>query len=368
MAEPAPAEPPRRRADEPADEAGRKPARPRRRAAEEGGRRPSRQGGQGRPRPRRRPSRGGRRRARPSDREPEPGRRRSEAATDGQPRCPSRFSTGRPRSSRASCWARWWSRGSAARRTSGRIVETEAYLGYDDPASHGYLHRRNERNAALFGPPGSWYVYLSYGIHWCANLVCEAEGTASAVLLRALEPVEGLRDHAAAAGRGRRPPALLRARQAVPGAGHHPGARRQHDAARRRSWCSRPAVACRSRSLATPRIGITKAADWPLRFLVAGNPHVSGRAAGSDRQAGWTGVPRTHDGQREQRCPLPAVPLPAVRLLVAAGLHRLARAAEAEPQAAGEACGSGRSSEPAERDHVRLPASSPTTARRRGWW
>jgi DNA-3-methyladenine glycosylase len=162
--------------------------------------------------------------------------------------------------------------------TSARIVETEAYLGYRDPASHGYLHRRNERNAALFGPPGSWYVYLSYGIHWCANLVCEAEGTASAVLLRALEPVEGI--------------ATMRERRG-----------RVHD----RDLCSGPGKLCQALGITreldgsmmpgsevvvlpprvslpvevavTPRIGITKAADWPLRFLVAGNPHVSGRAS-----------------------------------------------------------------------------------------
>jgi DNA-3-methyladenine glycosylase len=161
-------------------------------------------------------------------------------------------------------------------RTSARIVETEAYLGYRDPASHGYLHRRNERNAALFGPPGSWYVYLSYGIHWCANLVCEAEGTASAVLLRALEPVEGI--------------AIMRQRR---------------DRVDDRQLCSGPGKLCQALGITreldgrmmpgsevlvrpaavslpvevavTPRIGITKAADWPLRFLVRGNPHVSGR-------------------------------------------------------------------------------------------
>jgi DNA-3-methyladenine glycosylase len=161
-------------------------------------------------------------------------------------------------------------------RTTARIVETEAYLGHRDPASHGYLHRRNERNAALFGPPGSWYVYLSYGIHWCANLVCEAPGTASAVLLRALEPIEGIE--------------TMRARRG---------------GVDERELCSGPGKLCRALGITreldgimmpdagvvvlpppvsplfevvtTPRIGITKAADWPLRFLVEGNPHVSGR-------------------------------------------------------------------------------------------
>jgi DNA-3-methyladenine glycosylase len=161
-----------------------------------------------------------------------------------------------------------------ARRTAGRIVETEAYLGYDDPASHGYRHRRHARNEALFGPPGTWYVYLSYGMHWCANLVCGARGQASAVLLRALEPVGGLEvmrerrggvaDRQLCSGPGK----LCQALAITVDQDGEP--MRRSGVIVQRLETPDPPVA-----LATARIGITKAADWPLRFVEAGSPWIS---------------------------------------------------------------------------------------------
>jgi DNA-3-methyladenine glycosylase len=171
-------------------------------------------------------------------------------------------------------------------RTAARIVETEAYLGHIDPASHGYRHRRHAQNEALYGPAGTWYVYLSYGMHWCANLVCGIPGEASAVLLRALEPVEGLAvmrrrrggvvDRELCSGPGKLCQALAITRDLDGSA-----MQRSNVIVRTRQADWTPSV------LITPRIGITKAADWPLRFLIDGSPWTSRRA---DRRPGQAGA------------------------------------------------------------------------------
>jgi len=158
--------------------------------------------------------------------------------------------------------------------TVGRIVETEAYLGTDDPASHGYRARRTRRTESLFAPPGTAYVYFTYGMHWCLNAVTERAGFPSAVLIRALEPLEGLETM-----------------------------RRRRGGVADRELCSGPAKLCQALGVTgredgipltrgrlrvltdewrhrytiktTPRVGITHAAHWPLRFLIEDSPWVS---------------------------------------------------------------------------------------------
>ena len=152
----------------------------------------------------------------------------------------------------------------------GRIVEVEAY-DHEDPASHGF-RGRTDRNASMFGPPGHAYVYRSYGIHWCLNLVCEEVGVANAVLLRALEPTRGLEQ--------------MRARRGLED---------------ERLLCSGPGRLCQALSVTRehdglpldrppfellagdspvdvvngPRIGITRAAELPWRYAEAGSRFLS---------------------------------------------------------------------------------------------
>ena len=135
----------------------------------------------------------------------------------------------------------------------GPIVETEAYRS-DDPASHSFPGP-TPRNAVMFGPPGRFYVYLSYGIHWCTNIVCGPEGTGAAVLVRALEPAYGIE-----LMRSRRGRETLRELASGPGrVGQALAAGPQLTG---RLADLRPPAAART-VVATTRIGISKAADRP---------------------------------------------------------------------------------------------------------
>ena len=156
---------------------------------------------------------------------------------------------------------------------AGRIVETEAYLGEHDLACHAAAGL-TDRTAPLYGAPGIAYVYFIYGMHWCFNAVTRAKGEPSAVLVRAIEPVKGIE--------------LMRARR---------GVRRDVDLTNgpaklcealridgrlNRAVLQRGAVTIRagtpvaeSNVAITPRIGITRCADWPLRWIVRDSPYVS---------------------------------------------------------------------------------------------
>jgi DNA-3-methyladenine glycosylase len=163
----------------------------------------------------------------------------------------------------------------------GVIVEVEAYH-HTDPASHAY-GGRTRRNASMFGPPGHAYVYRSYGVHWCLNLVCGDVGVAEAVLVRALEPTQGLdpmRER-----RGLDDARLLcsgpgRVCQAVGVTGEHDGLAldrppftllgRDHDVE----------VAC------GPRVGITRAVELPWRYVLAGSRFLSRPLSGASTRRG----------------------------------------------------------------------------------
>jgi DNA-3-methyladenine glycosylase len=159
-------------------------------------------------------------------------------------------------------------------RTIGRIVETEAYVGPHDPACHAYGHRRTPRTEPLYGPPGTAYVYFTYGMHWCLNAVTERRDYPAAALIRALEPLEGMsvmrRRRGAVADRELcAGPARLCEALGISGAQNGLSLvdatvlRVVRDSGRRREV------------VVTPRVGITQAADWPLRFVLAGSPWAS---------------------------------------------------------------------------------------------
>jgi DNA-3-methyladenine glycosylase len=152
----------------------------------------------------------------------------------------------------------------------GRIVEVEAY-DEDDPAAHGF-RGRTPRNASMFGPSGRAYVYRSYGIHWCLNVVCGEDGTPSAVLIRALEPLEGLD-----AMRNRRGVADVRLLCSGPGRLCQAlGVTREHDG----RPLDAPPFDLRPRTqpvdlVTGPRIGITRATELPWRYGIAGSRFLS---------------------------------------------------------------------------------------------
>ena len=164
-------------------------------------------------------------------------------------------------------------------RLAGRIVEVEAYFGTQDPAAHAYVGR-TQRNAVLFGPPGVAYVYFIYGMYYCLNVSCEPDGLAGGILIRALEPLEGLE-------------AMAKLRKLPPGA-------------KPKLLTSGPGRLCQALDITraahngldvtdassclrieddgyrvggiqvTPRIGIRHAADLEARYIIKGNKFVSG--------------------------------------------------------------------------------------------
>ena len=165
---------------------------------------------------------------------------------------------------------------------TGRIVEVEAYLGNDDAAAHAAAGN-TPRNAVLFGPPGHAYIYFIYGNHYCLNVSCEPEGNAGSVLFRALEPLSGV--EAMAAARGIRIESDKDLLRLTSGPGRLCAAfciTRARDngcdltSSAGNLWIGGDGYPAR-KVVVTRRIGITKAAEHPLRYFLAHNSFVSGK-------------------------------------------------------------------------------------------
>jgi DNA-3-methyladenine glycosylase len=179
----------------------------------------------------------------------------------------------------------------------GPIVEVEAYAP-GDPASHGY-RGRTARNGSMFGPAGHAYVYRSYGIHWCLNFVCEPEGVATGILIRALEPLYGLEKMRARRG-------VVDARLLCSGPGRLCQALAVTSADDGRPldlppFELRDSVAHREVAVG-PRIGLTKAADLPWRYGLAGSRYLSRpfRTGGPSARRASRASPRTPDVEPAQ--------------------------------------------------------------------
>lgn len=173
--------------------------------------------------------------------------------------------------------------------TRGRIVETEAYTGPDDPACHAAAGL-TKRTRHLFGPPGMAYVYLIYGMYWCFNAVTRESGHGAAVLVRAVAPVDGVE-----LMRARRPK-VRSDRDLTNGPGKLCLAMGIDGAMDGTSLRNGPVVIRAGQPVpddvvvVTPRIGIVKAADWPLRYFIRDDPFVSATPRHFDRTE-WDGGP-----------------------------------------------------------------------------
>jgi DNA-3-methyladenine glycosylase len=173
-----------------------------------------------------------------------------------------------------------------------RIVETEAYLGENDPAAHAAAGN-TARTSVLFGPPGYAYVYFIYGNHYCLNVSCEAEGKAGSVLFRALEPITGIEEMARARNISLRTPRDLIHLTSGPGR----LAQAFSITRSRDNGCDLTTSASSlwigddgflpTKIYLTPRIGITKAPHYRLRYFLSGNKFVSGTKSHPTQKPGY---------------------------------------------------------------------------------